>query len=128
MNASNPSGGGTVFRITPAGTESLVYAFGGAADAAVPLAGLFVGTDGNFYGTASAGGQYGEGAVFEVTPAGQEKVLYSFSGNGGVTGSNDGASPQAPLIEAAGGAFYGVALAGGKYGQGSVFELLGVIP
>lgn len=127
-NVANPSGGGTVFRITPTGTASVVYAFGGGADAAVPLTGLILGNDGKFYGTGSAGGQYSQGAVFSLTTTGQEKVLYSFTGNGGIAGSNDGSSPQSPLLETSGGAFYGVALAGGRYGQGTLFELFGVIP
>ena len=36
----------------------------------------------NLYGTTSAGGLYGKGTVFEVSPNGTETVLYSFTGGG----------------------------------------------
>jgi uncharacterized repeat protein (TIGR03803 family) len=40
------------------------------------------GSDGNFYGTTSAGGDncspYGCGTVFKITPSGTETTLYSF--------------------------------------------------
>jgi len=43
--------------------------------------------------------------------------LYSF------TGTNDGASPQAGLVQASGGNFYGTTTYGGTYGFGAIFEI-----
>jgi uncharacterized repeat protein (TIGR03803 family) len=56
---------GTVFKITPAGAETVLYLFSGATDGANPLAGLIQGADGNFYGTAVQGGANGDGTVFK---------------------------------------------------------------
>ncbi|MGC9951473.1 MAG: choice-of-anchor tandem repeat GloVer-containing protein [Bryobacteraceae bacterium] len=50
---------GTAFRITPDGALTTLYAFcslSGCADGNAPLAGLFQGTDGSFYGTTDGGG------------------------------------------------------------------------
>jgi uncharacterized repeat protein (TIGR03803 family) len=74
-------GCGTVFKMTPAGAESTLYLFtASAGTGAQPPgpSGLIQGSDGNFYGTTSAGGQFGAGTLFKLTPAGAETVLYSF--------------------------------------------------
>jgi uncharacterized repeat protein (TIGR03803 family) len=52
---------------------------------------------GNFYGTTLQGGLYNQGTAFKLTPAGTELTLYSFGGEGVVTGSVDGMSPQCNL-------------------------------
>jgi uncharacterized repeat protein (TIGR03803 family) len=66
-NQGGASGDGTVFRITAAGVETIVYSFtGGAADGANPGAALIQGGDGNLYGTTTAGGPSGYGTVFVV--------------------------------------------------------------
>lgn len=55
---TTPSGGplnnGTIFKITPAGVLTTLYAFSGGSDGSAPLASLVLGSDGNFYGTALA--------------------------------------------------------------------------
>ncbi len=45
-----------------------------------PAAGLTPGSDGNFYGTTSYGGDNGVGTVFKMTPAGVLKTLVAFGG------------------------------------------------
>ena len=47
---------GTIFQITPGGTYKMLYSFTGKADGRVPFNGLMQGTDGNFYGATTAGG------------------------------------------------------------------------
>jgi uncharacterized repeat protein (TIGR03803 family) len=71
---------GTIFKITPAGGETVLFSFtsGAGNDPANPSGGLIQGADGNFYGTTRAGGANGTGAVFKLTPAGALSVLYSF--------------------------------------------------
>ena len=87
---------------------SVIYG-GGSTDGASPISGgLIQASDGAFYGTTTAGGLYNQGTVFKMTQAGVESVLYSFTGNGGIAGSADGAVPYGgSLIQASDGAFYG---------------------
>jgi uncharacterized repeat protein (TIGR03803 family) len=65
-------GYGAVFGLTPqAGggwTENLLYSFGNGTDGLQPQADLIVDAHGNLYGTSGAGGTYGSGTVFEITP------------------------------------------------------------
>jgi uncharacterized repeat protein (TIGR03803 family) len=116
---------GTVFKVTAAGVETVLYSFGsnGSTDGALPEVGLIRGSDGDLYGTTEAGGAFNRGTVFKVTDAGIETVLYSFSGHGGQTGSMDGASPQASLIQGTDGTFYGTTSLGGAYDKGTVFKI-----
>jgi len=113
-------GEGTVFELTAAGTEKVLYSFGSqSGDGSVPVAGLVFGKTGNLYGTTQNGGVYGEGTVFEVTTAGREKVLYSFGSQVG-----DGAHPYAgDLVFDKTGNLYGTTSEGGTYSDGTVFEL-----
>jgi uncharacterized repeat protein (TIGR03803 family) len=109
---------GTVFRITPAGAETVLYSFAGGTDGSQPQAALIQGSDGNFYGTTSSGGASGQGAVFKITAGGVELVLHSFVG-----GTTDGGSPMAALIQGTDGNFYGTTSSGGTSGQGTVFKI-----
>jgi uncharacterized repeat protein (TIGR03803 family) len=112
------SGFGTVFKVTPSGTETVLYSFAGGSDGEHPYAGVIQGSDGNFYGTTYQGGTSGNGTVFKLTPGGTETVLYTFAG-----GSSDGAYPEAGLIQGSDGNFYGNTLQGGAGGLGTVFKL-----
>jgi uncharacterized repeat protein (TIGR03803 family) len=107
--------GGTVFSVTPAGAEAVVYAFNGANDAARPDAGL-INVRGTLYGTTQDGGPNNNGAVFKVTRAGAETVVYPFKGG------TDGSLPFAKLINV-GGTLYGTTDRGGAYGLGTVFSV-----
>lgn len=75
------------YRSGSTGGESLLYSFqtNGTTDGAYPY-GLIQGSDGNFYGTTSGGGQHGFGTVFRVTASGSEAVLYSIADSAGVRG------------------------------------------
>jgi uncharacterized repeat protein (TIGR03803 family) len=103
------SGCGTVFKITSAGSKTTLYNFLCAPDAAYPQAGLTLDANGNLYGTTSLGGSLNMGAVFEVTQAGTEKVLYSFTGP-------DGNYPYAGVTLDKHGNIYGTTYWGGSYG------------
>jgi uncharacterized repeat protein (TIGR03803 family) len=96
------SGCGVVFKVTPAGKETVLYSFTGGADGAAPQRGLLL-AKGNLYGTTSGGGTYGFGTVFEVDENGNETVLYAF------TGGADGGNPYSGLVRDAQGNLYGVA-------------------
>jgi uncharacterized repeat protein (TIGR03803 family) len=114
------SGGcGTVFKITPAGVETVLYNFTGDPDGAYPDTGLTLGTDGNFYGTTSVGGKNNYGAIFQITPAGKLTILYNFCS---ATGCVDGIYPKTPIMQHTNGRFYG-STSGNSLG-GSVFYRL----
>jgi uncharacterized repeat protein (TIGR03803 family) len=106
-----------VFKITPAGVESVLWSFGGGNDGSTPYGSLIQASDGNFYGMTYLGGQYGCGTVFKITPTGVETVLWSF-GNG-----NDGSNPAGSLLEGSDGNFYGMTYIGGTYQIGTVFKI-----
>lgn len=111
---------GTVYRIDAHGSETVLYAFYGAPyDGSRPEAALVQDSEGNLYGTTSAGGASDKGAVFEVARGGEETLLHSFKGR-------DGASPVASLVFA-NGYLYGTTEAGGNTdcfeGCGTVFRL-----
>jgi uncharacterized repeat protein (TIGR03803 family) len=111
---------GTVFKLAPDGTESVLYAFTYGSDGYFPAAGLIEDGGGNLYGTTSDGGTNcgggGCGTVFELTPEGKEKVLYSFK-------KARGAHPAAGLLMGSNGTLYGTAPSGGKYKDGVVFKV-----
>jgi uncharacterized repeat protein (TIGR03803 family) len=116
---------GTVYKISPAGAETVLYSFCSLTncdDGSAPAAGLVQATDGNFYGTTQAGGTGdGMGTIFRITPAGTLTVLHSFNGG-------DGDVPAAGLVQATDGNLYGVAEYGGQYSDGTVFRLSGPTP
>ena len=58
---------GTVFSITPSGTEKVLYSFGSGADGIHPLASL-INVAGTLYGTTSFGGANKKGTAFALTP------------------------------------------------------------
>jgi uncharacterized repeat protein (TIGR03803 family) len=108
---------GTVFKITPSGTETVLWSFGNGGDGANPNVGLIEASDGNFYGTTTFGGANGAGTIFKITPAGAETVLWSFTSS-----TTDGSYPYAGLIEGHDGNFYGVAGSGGANGTGVFYK------
>jgi uncharacterized repeat protein (TIGR03803 family) len=119
------SGGcGTVFSVTTAGVEKVLYSFGGGADGANPEAGL-INIGGTLYGTTCEGGGsgcsgLGCGTIFSVTRSGTAKVLHSFGG------SFDGAYPVAPLTNL-NGTLHGTTYGGGSSncsgGCGTIFSV-----
>ncbi len=106
---------GTVFSVTPAGQENIVYKF---QCGALPLAPLIV-VNGNLYGTTSSGGtgcssSGGCGTIFSVTTAGRERIVHAFKGG------SDGAFPAAGLTFF-NGKLYGTTQSGGTENAGTVF-------
>jgi uncharacterized repeat protein (TIGR03803 family) len=109
---------GSVFVLTPTGTESVVYSFAGGADGSHPVGGLVRDTKtGNLYGATVYGGSTNNGTVFMVNPTnGTEKVLYSF------LGGTDGANPYSSVVRL-GTNIFGTTFNGGAFGYGTVFKL-----
>jgi uncharacterized repeat protein (TIGR03803 family) len=107
-------GCGTIFTVTASGTLTTLYNFN-YTDGAAPTGTLILGTDGNYYGTTSAGGPVDAGTFFVITPGGTLTTLYTF------TGGDDGANPYGSLIQTLDGNFYGTAWDGGANQFGTVF-------
>jgi len=110
---------GTIFKMTPGGTTTILHSFGSTTnDGASPIGALIQNTDGNFYGTTAAGGSANHGIVFKITASGTLTLLYTF---GSIT--NDGNGPWGGLIKNTDGNFYGTTYGGGTYNAGTVFKM-----
>jgi uncharacterized repeat protein (TIGR03803 family) len=83
-----------------------------------PTGRLIQASDGNFYGVTNAGGTFGFGTVFRMTPTVRITTLYSFQG-----APNDGAYPNSGLVQATDGNLYGATGGGGTQGFGSLFQI-----
>lgn len=116
-NCANP-GCGTVFALSPSGTESILYSFRGGSDGAHPVGGL-IDVKGTLYGTTSQGGNGHAccGTVFALTPSGAETVLVRFQG-----AKKDGSEPLGDLIDVKG-ELYGTTRYGGPAGAGTIFAV-----
>jgi uncharacterized repeat protein (TIGR03803 family) len=109
-NLADGNGYGTIFRITPTGTLTTLYAFSGPDGAygglgSGGLGGLVQGSDGNFYGTTPNGGSDfgyygGGGTVFRITPSGTLTTLWS-------TGGGNCGHPYYGVVQGSDGSFYG---------------------
>lgn len=77
---------------------------------------------GECYGTATAGGAFGFGAVFRVTAAGAVETVVSFTGT---SGAAPGSGPTSGLVQGSDGQLYGTTSSGGANGYGVVFKISG---
>src|SRR5579862_7839525 len=105
--ACGATGCGVVFKVTPTGTESVLYYFEGGTDGFYTRGTLVRDSQGNLYGT-----------VYKISPTVTETILYRFAGP-----PNDGAAPFAGVVRDAQGNLYGTTESGGLYGVGTVFAL-----
>jgi uncharacterized repeat protein (TIGR03803 family) len=125
---------GTVFELTPNSdgtwTQVVLHAFSGGKDGYVPQGTLTFDQAGSLYGATLAGGAYGHGTVFKLTPGSGGKwkkgVLHQFRGG------KDGSSPFAGVAFDTAGNLYGTTDDGGVgscsdgqgTGCGTVFKLI----
>jgi uncharacterized repeat protein (TIGR03803 family) len=121
LYGTTPSGGsgnaGTLFSLTEAGDATILHDFETSPDGAAPNGQLALASGGVIYGTASGGGVYGGGTLWEYG-AGGFATLHAFGASG------DGADPkQGPAVH--GGVVYGSAAAGAIATNGMVFSLSG---
>jgi uncharacterized repeat protein (TIGR03803 family) len=123
-----PNGCGTVFKISPAGKETVLYRFTGIpnVDGMNPEQGLVRDSNGNLYGTTAQGGIYmygnGYGTVFKIDSMGKETVLHSF--NPFAPPFDDGAFPLGgSLLRDSAGNLYGTTYFGGLGSFGTVFKV-----
>lgn len=115
------NGFGTLFRLTTNGVFTSLFSFANT-NGANPQAPMVVGADGGLYGTTTYGGLFtnvfgqGYGTIFKLTTNGGFTSLCSFA-------NTNGAGPQAPLLLAGDGNFYGTTADGGASNFGVVFRL-----
>jgi uncharacterized repeat protein (TIGR01451 family) len=115
-NTSGTNATGTVFKMTTNGTVTILVSFNGV-NGGIPLAGLTLAPDGNFYGTTEFGGTNGDGTVFKLTTNGTLTTLVNFNGT-------NGANPLAGLVAGPGGNLYGTTRYGGtNQNLGTVFQV-----
>jgi uncharacterized repeat protein (TIGR03803 family) len=123
-----PYHAGTVFKITKSGKLTTLHVFDNT-DGNEPVAGLVLGSDGNFYGSTVSGGANNDGTIFEMTSSGTLTTLFSFLRDG-----SNGLSPWESLVQGTDGSFYGTTLYGGGKNAcpsacGTVFSLsVGLAP
>lgn len=114
-------GHGTFFRISTTGELKGLHAFcsqPNCLDGAFPLSAI-QGRDGNFYGTTVQGGAHGAGAIYELTAAGNYRVLYSFCS---LRYCDDGGDPLS-IVQDNDGNFFGAGYGDGGFQKfGTVFE------
>lgn len=111
-------GYGTVYRVTPTGSVTVLHNFAGApGDGAYPLATVSQGPDGSLVGTTEKGGSGGHGVTWRIDPAGNYKVLHPFTSL-----SVDGNVSYATLLPL-NGYYYGISFNDLTYAGGSLFRL-----
>jgi uncharacterized repeat protein (TIGR03803 family) len=113
---------GVVYKLDPAGNETVLYGFPGVADGQYTYnAGVILGSDGSLYGTTDYGGANGHGVVWRLHGHGQgdEDILYTFDA---LTASGFG-QPTAGVISDSAGNLYGTTF----IGQADVFFGFGVV-
>jgi len=101
---------GTVFKVTPDGTETVFYSFSysQSSEGTMPSGGVITDRNGNLFGTTQLGGAENQGAVYRLSPAGRETLLYSFGSHSG-----DGFQPEGGLVVDKTGTLFGTTLQGG---------------
>jgi uncharacterized repeat protein (TIGR03803 family) len=109
---------GSIVKLAPDGTLSLVYAFATADEGYNVYAGLTEGADGNFYGTSYFGGDKNGGSIFKVTPSGTFTLLRSLGEN-----KRDAYFPYGGVVQGPDGNLYGTTLRGGVNDKGTVFRI-----
>lgn len=122
-----PLGCGALFRMSPQGAITLLNNFPcslACLNGAKPIGSLVLASDGNFYGTTTAGGNYnncsifqGCGTIFELSADGRFRTVHAF------VGKTEGGLSSAALIQATDGNLYGTARVGGVADAGTVFQV-----
>jgi uncharacterized repeat protein (TIGR03803 family) len=109
---------GVVYEVDTSGNETVLYTFTGGSDGSRP-AGVIRDSAGNLYGATALGGTagIGSGVVYKLDAAGNQTVLYTF------TGGSDGLYPFGGVIRDSAGNLYGTTQDGGTGHDGVVYAV-----
>jgi uncharacterized repeat protein (TIGR03803 family) len=115
-------GGGVIYKLTPEGSESVLYDFcsqSACADGQFPFGSVALDGDGNLFGTAADGGANGQGVVYKFGPNAQYAVLHDFCSEDQCA---DGSFPLSGPTIGADGKVYGTAMRQGDSFTGVVYR------
>jgi uncharacterized repeat protein (TIGR03803 family) len=116
-----PLGGGfgigTIYEVTPSGSETILYSFMNRTGGGSPQGNLVADKSGDLYGAACTNGAFNNGSIFRLSPTNVYKVIHNFRGKA------DGSCPTGSMVMDKLGNLYGTAVRGGKFNAGTVFRL-----
>lgn len=117
--SGSPTGWGSSVSCTTGGTFKLLHSWF-IRDGYNPYDSPTAPISGFCYGTSYYGGQFGWGAVYKIGSTGSftYSILHSFDNY-----LNEGAYPQGGLYKASDGSLYGTTVAGGLFGNGTIFKI-----
>jgi uncharacterized repeat protein (TIGR03803 family) len=104
---------GSVYKVTPTGTETLLHTFTNGTDGSYPYWPPIEGTNGIFYGTTQA--QIANSTAYSVTSSGTFTTIHTFTGSDGQNVNG--------LVQGSDGNFYGSTQSGGTSGDGVIFKM-----
>ena len=104
---------GTVYKVTPTGTATLLHTFTNGADGSYPYWPPIEGTNGVFYGTTDA--QATNSTTYSVTSSGTFTTLHTFTGSDGQDANG--------LVQGSDGNFYGSTQSGGANNLGVIYKM-----
>jgi uncharacterized repeat protein (TIGR03803 family) len=111
-SSGGPSFIGLVYKLDPAGRQTVCSWFRAGPDGAGPQSSVIFDSAGNLYGTTSSGGVFDDGVVFKVDPSGHESVIHNVAGE----------APSGLVFDTAGN-LYGTTGGGGPANAGTIFRI-----
>jgi uncharacterized repeat protein (TIGR03803 family) len=110
-------GNGTIFKMTPTGTFTVLRQLSATTDGANPYGNLFQNSDGFLYGLNRTGGSNSSGTAFKISTSGAYTVLHSF------VSATEGATPNGGFVKGNDGNLYAFTSYGGLYTGGTVIRM-----
>ncbi|RDC64558.1 hypothetical protein AHMF7616_03172 [Adhaeribacter pallidiroseus] len=111
-------GFGTIYKITPGGTYTVLWNLDGTNDGRYSYGSLVQGSDGYLYGMTQGGGTYNHGTIFKINTSGTVFTVLKQ-----LDYSTTGGSPYGSLVRGKDNNFYGMTYYGGSIGYGTVFKI-----
>ncbi len=111
-------GCGVVYKLSTAGTETVLHTFGSGFDGEYPFTPVARDSAGNIYGTTESGTVNSYGTAFKIDTAGNETVLHNFR-----YGTSDGCLPEQSVVYKRGTLFGTTSGCGSSHYAGAIFKL-----